>query len=159
MWCVCADFVLCMLQNVPPLLSAQGRKWHASRRRHRLQRMEEEGVVPRRRGANRRRVDVESQPKPEHEQEYDDMDVQQQQMEEEEELQEELETMDEDGEDDKPRRRRRGKRPMVPDPEPLDDYPGGPHDTTLLWRYHVHVARKASEGEVFVKYKFSLIRY
>ena len=36
----------------------------------------------------------------------------------------------------------------VPDPEPLDDYLGGPHDTTLLTRYHVHVARKASEGEV-----------
>ena len=50
---------------------------HASRRRERLQRMEEEGVVPRRRGARGRRVDVEPRPEPEHEQEYDDMDVQQ----------------------------------------------------------------------------------
>ena len=35
-------------------------------------------------------------------------------------------------------------------PEPLKDYPGGPHDTTLLTRYHVHVARKASEGVVHI---------
>jgi len=70
---------------------------------------------------------------------------------------EELEAMEEDGEDGEPRRRRRGKRPEVSNPEPLDDYPEGPHDTTMLWRYHVHVARKASEGQGFIKYKFSLI--
>ena len=46
---------------------------------------------------------------------------------------------------------------MVPDPEPLDDYPGGPHDTTLLWRYHVHVARKAFEDKVFINVKLPLI--
>jgi len=40
------------------------------------------------------------------------------------------------------------KRVPEPGHEPLDDYLGGPHDTTLLTRYHVHVARKASEGEV-----------
>jgi hypothetical protein len=58
-----------------------------------------------------------------------------------------------------PQRRRRGKRPVVPDPEPepLDDYPGGQHDTTLLWRYHVHVAKKASGGEVFINVKLPLI--
>ena len=52
---------------------------HASRRRERLQQMEEEGDVPlRRRGARGRRADVEPQSEPEHEEEYDDMDVQQQ---------------------------------------------------------------------------------
>ena len=34
------------------------------------------------------------------------------------------------------------------DPEPLDDYPGGPRETGLLWKYHVDVARKAADGEV-----------
>ena len=43
------------------------------------------------------------------------------------------------------------------DLEPLDDYPSGPHDTSLLWRYHVHVARKASDGEVFLNVKLTLI--
>ena len=43
-------------------------------------------------------------------------------------------------------RRRKRKRVLVPDLEPLDDYPGGPHDTTMLTRYNVDVARKASEG-------------
>jgi len=74
------------------------------------------------------------------------MDVQQ--MEE-----EELEAMEGDMEDVEPHRRWRRKHPVVPDPEPLDDYPGGPHDTTLLWRYHVYVVRKASEGEVFINVK------
>jgi len=81
------------------------------------------------------------------------MDVQlQQQMEE-----EELEALEEDMEDGEPQQRQREKRPMVLDPEPLDDYPGGPHDTTLLWRYHVHVARKACEGKVFNNVKLPLI--
>jgi hypothetical protein len=39
-------------------------------------------------------------------------------------------------------------RLLEQDPESLDDYPGGPHDTTLLTRYHVHVARKAADDEV-----------
>ena len=34
-------------------------------------------------------------------------------------------------EDGEPQQRRRGKRPVVPDPEPLDDYPGGPHNTIV----------------------------
>lgn len=41
----------------------------------------------------------------------------------------------------------------APDLEPLDDYPGGLHDITLLTRYHVHVAMKASEGEVHINVK------
>jgi hypothetical protein len=53
--------------------------------------------------------------------------------------------MDEEMEDGEPRRRQKKK---VVDPEPLDDYPGGPHQTDLLWRYHVHVARKATDGVV-----------
>jgi len=38
----------------------------------------------------------------------------------------------------------RPKRLPEPDPGPLDDYPGGPHDAILLTGYHVHVARKTS---------------
>jgi len=75
----------------------------------------------------------------------DDVDVQQM---EEHKLEEELHAMDEEMEDAEPRRGRK-KKQMVVDLEPLDDYPGGPHDTGLLWRYHVHVARKVADGEVF----------
>nr|ABE87600.1 hypothetical protein MtrDRAFT_AC153123g11v2 [Medicago truncatula] len=46
---------------------------HASSRRERLQRMEEDGVVPRHLGVKGRRADVE--PQLEHEQENDEMDV------------------------------------------------------------------------------------
>ena len=117
---------------------------HASRRRERLQRPEEEGVVPpRRRGARGCRADVEHQP--EQENMVDDVDVQQM---EEQELEEELQAMDEEMEDAESRRRRKKKEKVV-DPKPLDDYLGGPHDTDLLWRYHVHVARKAADGKVF----------
>jgi len=63
---------------------------------------------------------------------------------EEEEFQEELEAMEEDMEDVKPQRRRTRKKRVV-DPEALDDYPGGPHNTSLLWRYHMHVARRAAD--------------
>ena len=54
----------------------------------------------------------------------------------EQELVEELEAMDEEMEDVEPRRRRKKKKKKKKgvDPEPLDDYPGGPHDTGLLWR-------------------------
>ena len=117
---------------------------HASRRRERLQRLEEEGVVPpRRQGARGRCADVEHQP--EQENMVDDVDVHQM---EEQELEEELQSMDEEMEDAEPRRRRKKKEKVV-DPEPLDDYPDGPHDIGLLWRYHVHVSRKATDGEVF----------
>ena len=63
--------------------------------------------------------------------------------------------MDEEVEDVEPRQRRKKKEKVV-DPEPLDDNPDGPHETGLLWKYHVHVARKASEGEVFIDVKLSL---
>jgi hypothetical protein len=63
-------------------------------------------------------------------------------------VEDDAEAMEEDVEDDaQQQRQRRGKRVMEPDPEPLDDYPNGPHDTTLLTRY-LHVARKVSEGVV-----------
>ena len=114
--------------------------------------MEEDGVVPRRRGARGRCADVEHQPN-QHEQEYDEMDVQQM---EEQELEEELQAMHDDMEDAQPQRRWTRKWRVV-DPDPLDDYTGGPHDTSLLWRYQVHVARKASEGEVFINVKLTLI--
>ena len=82
----------------------------------------------------------------------DDVDVQQM---EEQELVEELERMDEEMQEAEPRRRRNKKEKVV-DPEPLDDYPGGPHETSLLWKYHVHVARKAVDGEIFINVKLIL---
>ena len=115
--------------------------------------MEGEGVVPPRcRGARARRADVdpdvEDQPEQQHympmEEEQTDVDLQHT---EEQELEEELQGMDEDMEDVEPQQRRKKKEKVV-DPEPLDDYPGGPHQTDLLWRYHVHVARKAADGVV-----------
>jgi len=54
------------------------------------------------------------------------------QLMEEEALEEELQAMDEDMEDAQSRRRRTKKK--VVDPDPFDDYPGGPHDTSLRWR-------------------------
>jgi len=59
--------------------------------------------------------------------------------------------MDEEMEDAEPRRRRKKKEKVV-DPKPLDDYPGGPHETGLLWKYHVHVAKK-----VFIDVKLTLL--
>jgi len=63
--------------------------------------------------------------------------------------------MDEEMEDTKPPRRRKKKEKVV-DPEPLDDYPGGPHESGMLWKYHVHVARKAVDGEIFINVKLIL---
>ena len=97
--------------------------------------MEEDGVVPRRPGGARgRRVDVEPDVEhqlEQHEQKYmeDVVDVQ---LMEEQELEEELQAMVGDMEDAQPRRRRTKKKKVV-DPDPLDDYLGGPHDTGLLW--------------------------
>ena len=62
-------------------------------------------------------------------------------------VEDDVEAMKEDVDDGQ---QRRGKHVVEPDPEPLDDYPGGPHDTTLLTRNHVHVSRKASEGVVHI---------
>jgi len=123
--------------------------------------MEEEGVVGRHWGGVKgRRADVE--PDVEHQpeqQEYMDLqqeepDVELQHMEEQG-LEEELQAMDEEMEDAEPWRRRKKKEKVV-DPEPLDDYPDGPHEIDLLWKYHVHVARKVSEGEVLIDFKLSL---
>jgi phosphodiesterase/alkaline phosphatase D-like protein len=85
-------------------------------------------------------TDVEHQPE---QQEYMDMEQEQPDVElqhmgeqdmelqhmEEKELEEELQAMDEEMEAAEPQRRRKKK---VVDPEPLDDYPGGPHETGLL---------------------------
>jgi len=59
----------------------------------------------------------------------------------------EEEVGDDDG-DDKQRQQRRRRRVLEPEPEQLDDYPGGPHDTTMLTRYRVYVAKMAADGEV-----------
>jgi hypothetical protein len=126
---------------------------HASRRRARRQQMEAEGAVPpRRRGARGRRADVdpdvEQQPDQQEDIEQEMPDVELQRMEEQE-LEEELQGMDEEMEDAEPQQRRKKKEKVV-DPEPLQDYPGGPHQTDLLWRYHVHVAKKAADGVVCI---------
>jgi len=88
---------------------------HASSRRERLQRLEEEGgVPPRRRGARGCRADVEHQPE---QQEY--MDLQQEQPDvelqhmEEQELEKELQAIGEEMEDVEPRRRRKKKENVV----------------------------------------------
>jgi len=118
---------------------------HASHRRERLRQLEEEGeVLPRRRRGRRADVQPDVDHQPEQENMVDGVDVQQM---EEQELVEELERMDEEMQDAEPRRRRKKKEKVV-DPEPLDDYPGGPHETGLLRKYHVHMARKAVDGEV-----------
>ncbi|RHN79840.1 hypothetical protein MtrunA17_Chr1g0181741 [Medicago truncatula] len=80
------------------------------------------------------------------------MDLQQEQPDvglqhmEEQELEEELHAMDVEMEDAEPQQRRKKKEKVV-DPEPLDDYPSGPHEIDMMWKYHVHVARKAADGE------------
>jgi hypothetical protein len=131
---------------------------HASHKKERLRRLQEEcGVPPRHGGARGRRAvvepDVEHQPEL---QQYMDMEQEQPDVElqhmEEQELEEELQAMEEEMEDVEPQRRRKKK---VVDTEPLDDYPGSPHETGLLWRYHVHVARKAADGEVFISVKLT----
>jgi predicted component of type VI protein secretion system len=123
---------------------------HASHRRERLRRLEEEGGVPPRcRGARGRRADVE--PDVEHQseqQEYMDLEQEQPDVElqymEEQELEKELMAMDEEMGHVEPQQRRKKKEKVV-DPKPLDDYPGGPHETDLQWKYHVHVAMIVNE--------------
>jgi len=95
--------------------------------------MDADGLVPRRRGGRARRVDADGEPQPEPE--YDQMDI-------EHHVEDDVEVV---GDDDDGKQQRRGKRVPVPEFEPLDDYSSGPHDTTLLTRYHVHVDRKTVE--------------
>ena len=151
--------VLCACYRMFIIHSTHKGGRHASRMRKCTQRMEEEDVVPRCRGGTKGRhadvePNVEHQPD-QHEQEYMEDVVEVQHMEEQD-LEEELQAMDEDMEDVQPQRRQRRKSRVV-DPEPLDDYLGGPHDIGLLWRYHVHVAKKAADGEVFINVKLTLI--
>jgi len=53
-----------------------------------------------------------------------------------------------DDDDGQQQWRRRGKCVPKPEPEVLNDYPRSPHDTIVLTRYNVHVARAATDGEV-----------
>jgi hypothetical protein len=96
-------------------------------------------------GGRERRVDADDKPQPKPE--YDQMDVEHQ-VEDDAEVEEDVGDVEEDVDDGQQQRRRRGKRVSEPDLEPLDDYPGGSHDTTLPMRYHVHVVRKAVDGEI-----------
>lgn len=45
---------------------------------------------------------------------------------------------------------------LEPEPESLEDYPGGPYDLSVLTIYHVHVARRMSDGRVRL-YTFYLL--
>jgi hypothetical protein len=56
--------------------------------------------------------------------------------------------MDEEMEDAEPRRMGKKKEKVVD--------PSGPHEIGLLWKYHVHVARKAADGEIFINVKLTL---
>ena len=91
------------------------------------------GVVqaPRRKSGRPRHAVDQNEPQPQADPEYKQMDVDHQ-------VEDDAEAMEEDMEDDSQQQRqwRRGKKVVEPDLEPLDDYPGGPHDTTLLTRYH-----------------------
>jgi len=90
------------------------------------------------RASRPRHAIADDEPRPQADPEYEQMDVEHQ-------VKDDAEAMEEDVDDGQTLR---GKRVVKPDPKPLDDYPGGPHNTTLLTRYHVHVAKKAFEGEV-----------
>jgi hypothetical protein len=95
-------------------------------------------------------VVVEDEPQPHADPYYEQMDVEHQ-------AEDDAEAIEEDVEEDVQQqqwRRRKGKKVVEPDPDPLDDYPDGPHDITLLTRYHVHVARKTSEGVVRINVIF-----
>jgi hypothetical protein len=100
-------------------------------RRARQEAREAEGVV---------HAVVEDEPLSQVDPDYVQMDIEHQ-------VEDDVEAMEDDV-DDGQQQRRRGKRVLEPGPEPLDDYPGVSYDTTLLTRYHVHMARKASEGVV-----------
>jgi len=53
-----------------------------------------------------------------------------------------------DDDDDDEQQQQRQRRVSELEPKVLDYYPGGPHDTTMLNGYHVHVARMVADGEV-----------
>jgi len=110
-----------------------------------------EGVfqAPRRRAGRPRRVVVEDKPRPQADPYYEHMDVDHH-------ADDDAEAMEEDVEEDaqQQRRRRKGKKVVLPDLDPPNDYPSGPHDLTLLTRYHMHVTRKASEGVVSINVIF-----
>jgi len=58
------------------------------------------------------------------------------------------EAQEEVGDDNDEQQQQRRKRVPEPELEELDDYSGGPHDTTVLTRYHVHMVRMAADGDV-----------
>jgi len=64
-------------------------------------------------------------------------------MEVEHQMEDDVGVEEEMGDEDDEKQRRR-----VPEPEQLDDYPGGPQNTIVLTRYHIYVARMAADGEV-----------
>jgi len=57
-------------------------------------------------------------------------------------MEDDVEAEEEMGDDDEEQQQ------AEPEPKHVDDYLGGPHDTTMLTRYHVHMAMMAADGEV-----------
>jgi len=116
-------------------------------RRARRMAREAEGVVqaPRRRASRPRRAVVKDEPQPQAGLDYGEMDVKYH-------AKDDAEAMEEDVKEDaqQQQRWRKGKKVVLLDHDPLDDYPGVPYGLTQLTRYHVHVARKASEGVVSI---------
>ncbi|RHN67920.1 hypothetical protein MtrunA17_Chr3g0108021 [Medicago truncatula] len=106
-------------------------------------RQKAKGLVPRRRGGSARRANADDEPQHQAEPKYNQMD-----MDMEHQVEDDVEAEEEMGDDDDDQQQQR-QRKRVPEPEsePLDDYPGGRHDTTSLTRYHVQVARATTDGE------------
>jgi len=123
---------------------------HASIRRENLERLEEEGRLPVRRGVGMGRLggaDNEPQSEPEYEpQPHMDMEMEVvHQMEDDAEAEKEV---GDDDDDEQQQQHQQQRRVPEPEPEQLDDYSSGRRDTTVLTKYHVHVARMAADGEV-----------
>jgi hypothetical protein len=133
----CMDHVECR--------RADGVAMHASVRRERLERLQTKGILSARRGGGRAcRAGVDDEPEPEYEPQPQ-MDMV---MEVEHQTEDDAEAEEEVDDDDDDEQQRRQRRVPEPESEQLDDYPGGPYDTTVLTRYHVHVAMMAADGEV-----------
>jgi len=93
------------------------------------------------------RVDADDKPQPQAGPEYDQMDMEHQ-VEDDVEIEEDVGDVEAEEDVDVGDSQQQRRWKCVPEAQPLDHYPGGPHNTTLLTRYHVHVAKKAAEGEV-----------
>ncbi|RHN62157.1 hypothetical protein MtrunA17_Chr4g0044401 [Medicago truncatula] len=115
-------------------IKGYGEAMHGSVRRERLERLRPNGRVPRcGRGKGRAHCNDGERSSQVEEPEY--------------EPQVEMEVQVE-GDSDAQEVRDDEQQRVQPEPEleELDDYPGGPHDLTMLTKYHVHVTKMAADG-------------